>query len=46
MEMQILITMMAQRYQFQLAPGQTIEPVHRLTIRPRHGLFMLLKERK
>jgi cytochrome P450 len=45
-EAQILITMIAQRYQLQLVPGQTAEPVQRLSIDPRHGLPMFLKERK
>lgn len=46
MAAQILLTMIAQRYQLQLVPGQTVEPVQRLTIRPRHDIFMFLKERK
>lgn len=46
MEAQILLTMIAQRYQLRLVPGQTVEPVQRLTIRPRHGLLMHLKARK
>jgi len=43
---QILLTMISQRYQIQLAPGQTVEPVQKLTLCPRHDLFMFLKERK
>jgi cytochrome P450 len=45
MEAQILIAMIAQRYQLRLAPNQTVEPIQRLTIRPRHGLLMHLKAR-
>lgn len=37
---------LASRYQFQLAPGQTVEPLVALTIRPRHGLPLLLKPRR
>ena len=46
METQILLTMIVQRYQLQLAPGPTVEPVLRLTVHPRHGLPMFLKARK
>ena len=46
MEMQILLTMIIQRYQLQLAPNQTVEPIMRLSIGPRQGLLMLPKARK
>ena len=38
-----MLAMLASRYQLQLVPGQTVEPQLALTIRPRHGLSMLLK---
>jgi cytochrome P450 len=43
---QILLTMITQRYRLELVPGQSVEPVQRLTIRPRDGLLMFLKTRK
>lgn len=45
MEAQILLTMMVQHYQFQLAPGQTVEPIQKLTLRPGDNLLMFLKAR-
>ncbi len=46
MEAQILVAMIAQRYRLQLAPDQTVEPIQRLTLCPRHDLFMFLKARQ
>ncbi len=46
LETQLLLTMIAQRYQMQLAPGRTVEPMLALTVRPRHGMPLLLKVRK
>jgi cytochrome P450 len=45
LEGQLLLTMIAQRYQVQLVSGQRVEPVSMLTVRPRHGLLMFLKAR-
>jgi cytochrome P450 len=45
MEGQLLLAMLAQRYQLCLPRDQTIEPVVTLTVRPRYGLPMLLKAR-
>ena len=45
MALQILLIMIVQRYQLQLPPGQAVEPVCRISISPRHGLPMFLKER-
>lgn len=46
LEGQLVLAMLASRYQLQLVPGQTVEPQLALTIRPRHGLPMLLKARR
>jgi cytochrome P450 len=45
LEGQLLLTMMANRYQLRLVPGTPVEPVSMLTVRPRHGLPMLLRAR-
>jgi cytochrome P450 len=46
MEMQLIISMIAQRYQLQLADWKTVEPVAILTIRPRHVVRMRLVARQ
>lgn len=39
----IILAMLGQRYRPRLAPGAAIEPVGLITLRPRHGLPMLLE---
>ena len=41
----IILAMLGQRYRPRLAPGAAIEPVGLITLRPRHGLPMLLERR-
>jgi cytochrome P450 len=44
-EAMIILAMIAQRWRLQLVPGQTVEPVARITLRPRDGLKMRLMKR-
>ncbi|HRI27975.1 MAG TPA: cytochrome P450 [Chitinophagales bacterium] len=46
MEMQILLAMLVKRFTFTLVPNQTIEPQPLVTLRPKYGIKMLLKERR
>ena len=41
----IILAMLGQRYRLRLAPGAAVEPVGLITLRPRHGLPMLLERR-
>ena len=41
----IILAMLGQRYRPRLAPGAAIEPVGLITLRPRHGLPMILERR-
>ena len=45
MEGQLLLAMMAQRFDLELVPGQQIEPEVAITMRPRYGINMRLKAR-
>jgi cytochrome P450 len=44
-EATILLATLAQRYRLQLAPGHRVEPQGLITLRPRHGMKMLLNPR-
>jgi len=44
-EATILLATLAQRYRLQLAPGHNVEPQGLITLRPRHGMKMLLRPR-
>ena len=46
MEAQLMLVMIAQRYQLRLSPGQVVEPNPLLTMKPKGGLHMRLEERK
>lgn len=46
MEAQLMLVMIAQRYQLRLSPGQVVKPDPLLTMKPKGGLQMLLEERK
>jgi len=41
----VILAMLGQRYRLRLAPGAAVEPVGLITLRPRHGLPMLLERR-
>ena len=41
----IILAMIAQRYRLRLVPGHPVEPVGLITLRPRHGLRMILERR-
>jgi cytochrome P450 len=45
MEAVLILATVAQRYRLHLSPGQVVEPVGLITLRPRHGLPMQLKRR-
>ena len=41
----VILATLAQRYRLRLAPGHPVEPVGLITLRPRHGLRMILERR-
>ncbi len=45
MEMQVIVSMVAQRFRLRLVPGHPIDVENIATLRPRHGLRMTLEER-
>lgn len=45
MEMQIALVKLLQRFRFELVPGQRIEIQPLVTLRPRYGIKMKLRER-
>ena len=45
MEAAILLAAVAQRFQISLVPGQTIEPLASITLRPKHGVRVRLRRR-
>ena len=45
LEAAIVIGTLAQRFQFRLAPGHPVEPEPLVTLRPRHGIHMILHAR-
>jgi len=44
MEMQLILATVAQRYKLRLVPGHPVEPEALLSLRPRHGLPMTLRQ--
>jgi cytochrome P450 len=44
MESTLVLAMLVQRYGLQLVPGTVVEPESRLTLRPRGGLPMILRD--
>lgn len=45
MEGSLLLATIGQRWRFRLAPGCRVEPLPRITLRPRHGLRVLAEPR-
>lgn len=45
MESQLILAMIAQRYALRSAPGHPVEPEPSITLRPRHGVKLLLTAR-
>lgn len=45
LEMQIILSMVLQRYQLELVPGSRIEAEPLITLRPKYGMHMLVNER-
>jgi cytochrome P450 len=46
MEASLLLATIAQCFRLRLVPGQRIEPLPSITLRPRNGIFMALEERR
>jgi cytochrome P450 len=46
LEAAIVIATLAQRFQFRLVPGHSVEPEPLITLRPRHGIRMTLHSRQ
>jgi cytochrome P450 len=44
-EMQLVLTLILQRFRFELAPGHLIVPEPLITMRPKHGVKLLLQLR-
>ncbi|HSM56533.1 MAG TPA: cytochrome P450 [Candidatus Sulfomarinibacteraceae bacterium] len=44
-EAALVLAMIAQRYRLQLVPGHPVEPEPLITLRPRHGLSMIVEAR-
>jgi cytochrome P450 len=45
MEMQLILVQLLRRFDFELSPGQEIEPQALITLRPKNGLLMRLSRR-
>jgi cytochrome P450 len=45
MEMTLVLALIAQRYRLRMVSGQVVEPEFRLTLQPRNGLKMYVRER-
>jgi cytochrome P450 len=43
MEMQVIVAMVAQRYELSLAPGRLVEPDPRTVLALRHGVEVVLE---
>ena len=46
MEAALTLATVAQRYRFRLVPGHPVVPLASITLRPRHGIRVVLEERK
>jgi cytochrome P450 len=46
LEMQVILAMVAQAYELRFMPGSLVEPDARLTLRPRHDVFVTLRHRR
>ena len=45
MEMQMILAQMIRKYKFELEPGQKVEMAPLVTLRPKHGVKMKVKNR-
>ena len=45
-EAQLLLVILIQRFRFDLAPGQRVALLPRITLRPKHGMKMRLTQRR
>ena len=46
LEMLVILAIMAQAYELRLVPGHPVEPDARITLRPRDGILMTLRQRR
>ncbi|HZS71867.1 MAG TPA: cytochrome P450, partial [Candidatus Acidoferrum sp.] len=45
MEAQLSLATIAQRYRFRIVPGHPVEPLASITLRPKHGIRVVLERR-
>jgi cytochrome P450 len=45
-EAQVIVAAIAQRYRLRLAPGREVQPVARITLRPKDGVWVTLRPRR
>lgn len=45
MEMQLLLAMLVRQFDFELVPGHPVEPEPLITLKPRHGIMVRVKNR-
>jgi len=46
LEMLVILAMMGQAYELRLVPGHPVEPDALMTLRPRHGILLTLRQRR
>jgi cytochrome P450 len=46
LDMLVIVAMVAQAYELRLVPGYPVEPDARITLRPRHGILVTLRQRR
>jgi cytochrome P450 len=46
LEMQVILAMLVQAYELRLVPGHPVVPDARITLRPRHGILVTLRQRR
>ena len=45
-EAQVIVAAIAQRYRLHVAPGEVVEPIGLVTLRPKNGIRVTLEPRK
>jgi enediyne biosynthesis protein E7 len=46
LEMLVILAMIARSYEIRLVPGHPVEPDALITLRPRHGVLVTLRQRR
>jgi hypothetical protein len=46
LEMLVILAIMAQVWEFRLVPGYPVEPEALITMRPRHGILVTLRQHR